>query len=593
MLKKNCILFFLFISLVSRGQKTVLNGNASIAFASFGPLNTDLFLAEADGSNPRPVLPHPELDYNASFSAKGNWIVFTSERNGSPDIFRVHPDGSGLETLIMHPAFDDQGALSPDGKFLAFVSSRSEQADIWVLELSSKKLRNITNHAGGDFRPSWSPDGKWIAFSSDRNSLNPKQTFVTLHSTELYLVRPDGSGLQRITDAQAYAGSPAWSLDGRRLVYYAAEIEDVRKITSPLKRRGTCQVVSLDLQTKERKLLTTAAGEKWSPHFLAGDKVGYTSGGPEGGIEFTTGTAGSRGEFKSPSWSPDGRYMVFHREVSHHWPPVKKSYTLDKEFELVRTGIFPSFTQLGDRLICNDQTAAILRNSVLVMNRDGSNRSILFTDTAKSILAPVWSPKGNKIAFSIGRFFQASQGRSVADLAIIDTNGTNLIILTDSSGNYGFPSWSPDGKQIVFRASGDNKNGLFIINVATKETRALAGSSGKSNLPSWSPDGTRIAFTSNESGDYEIYTTRPDGTDLKRLTNQPGSDAHSSWSPDGKWIAFVSIRGGFKDEALLYPNSTEPSGDIYVMRSDGTGIRRLTDNQHLEGTPAWIPAIKK
>ena len=67
----------------------------TIAFASFAPLNTDIFVADADGSNSRPLLSHLDQDYNASFSRDGKWIVFTSERNGSADIYRVHPDGSG------------------------------------------------------------------------------------------------------------------------------------------------------------------------------------------------------------------------------------------------------------------------------------------------------------------------------------------------------------------------------------------------------------------------------------------------------------------------------------------------------------------
>src|SRR5215210_1704777 len=99
----------------------------AIAFASFAPLNTDLFVAEVDGSNPRPLLAHPGLDYNPSFSRDGKWVVFTSERNASTDIYRVHPDGSGLEMLTRDQAFDDQGTLSPDSKSLAFVSSRSGQ----------------------------------------------------------------------------------------------------------------------------------------------------------------------------------------------------------------------------------------------------------------------------------------------------------------------------------------------------------------------------------------------------------------------------------------------------------------------------------
>ena len=141
----------------------------TVAFASFAPLDTDLFLAEADGSAARPLSPHPDLDYNASFSSDGRWIVFTSHRDGSADIFRVRPDGSGLEKLVDDPSFDDQAVLSPDGRHLAFVSSRSGQADVWTMDLGTKALSNLTNQPGGDFRPEWSPDGRQIAFTSIRD----------------------------------------------------------------------------------------------------------------------------------------------------------------------------------------------------------------------------------------------------------------------------------------------------------------------------------------------------------------------------------------------------------------------------------------
>ena len=157
---KKLTAFFIILGLglvvYGRGgdRRRALESNYTIAFASFAPLNTDLFVADADGNNPRPLLAHPDQDYNASFSRDGKWIVFTSERNGSADIYRVHPDGSGLARLTDAPAFDDQGSLSPDGKILAFISTRSGQADLWVLELATKQLRNLTNQPAGDFRPS-------------------------------------------------------------------------------------------------------------------------------------------------------------------------------------------------------------------------------------------------------------------------------------------------------------------------------------------------------------------------------------------------------------------------------------------------------
>ena len=79
----------------------------TIAIKSYAPYNTDIFVAARDGSNPRPLVPNSALDYNATFSPDGQWIVFTSHRAGSADIYRVHPDASRLERLTDDPAFDD------------------------------------------------------------------------------------------------------------------------------------------------------------------------------------------------------------------------------------------------------------------------------------------------------------------------------------------------------------------------------------------------------------------------------------------------------------------------------------------------------
>jgi Tol biopolymer transport system component len=560
-----------------------------LAFASVGPINADVLIADPDGRNAVPLLPHAGFDGNASFSSDGRWVVFTSDRGGSYDIYRARPDGSALERLVDDRAYDDQAALSPDGKVLAFVSTRGGQADVWTLELATKKLRNLSSHPAGDFRPAWSPDGQWLAFSSDRDSRRTKADFVVRHSFEIYVVRADGTELRRVTQAQKVAGSPTWSADGKRVLFYEAELDEALRITSVTRLRGTTQIATIDLASGERRVLTTGAGEKWSPRFVAADRVAYVSGGPEGGLEFVDGSPGARGEVGVPGWSPDGRRMVFHRDVEPAWPPFQRWQSPDPRFSLVRTGIFPTYAPSGDWLLTNDATGAKLSKDILAMKADGTERSILVRGGDKSALGPAWSPSGDRVAFALGGFFQTALGPAIADIAMVNRDGSGLKVLTDGSGNRGFPSWSPDGNHIVFRAAGGEHQGLFIITVATGEIRPLMTGSRRDNFPAWSPKGDRIAFTRFSDNDYELYTVRPDGTDLRRLTDGPGNDAHCTWSPDGEWLAFTSARGGFKDEAALHPGNPQPYGDVYVMRADGSEVRQLTDTPFEEGTVAWRP----
>ena len=565
---------------------------AGVAFASFAPLNTDIFIANGDGSNAIALAEDPALDSNASFSPDGRWIVFTSTRSGSSDIYRMRPDGSRLERLTDDPSFDDQAAVSPDGETLAFVSTRNGQADIWTLDLKTNAVRIVTHDPAGDFRPTWSPDGKWIAFSSDRDSRKPKMSFVTLHSTELYVVRVDGSQLRRVTSTAAFAGSPSWSPDGKSLLFYEADLDNVQKITSPRRLRGTTQIVGIDLESGERTVFSSGDGEKWSPRWLSSEKIGFVSGGPNGGIEFVDGGKpinGARGEMRNVDWSSDEKRVVFQREVGTQWPPTQTWPSRDARFPLLRTGIFPSFSPSGDRFVVNDRTAGALHNRILVMNADGTQAATLYQEDKRSALAPVWSPGGTRVAFGLGGFFQATTGPSTADVAVVGMDGTGLRVLTDGTGNYGFPSWSPDESRLVYRAAGKDANGLWIVDVETGERSELIRSGGHENFPAWSPKGDRISFTSDQDGDYEIYSIKPDGTDLRRLTNAPGNDAHNAWSPDGEWIVFTSSRAGFKDEAVLHPHNPQPYGDLYVMRGDGTETTQLTDNQFEEGTPAWMP----
>ena len=407
-----------------------------LAFANFGPLNTDIFIADANGNNLRALASTPALEYNASFSNDGKWVAFTSNRNGSSDIYRIHPDGSGLERLTDDPAFDDQAAFSPDGKKIAFVSSRDKQADIFILDIATKKITNLTHHPAGDFRPSWSPDGQTIAFSTDRDSKKPKPVFTVWHSTEIYTIHIDGTGLTKRTSMNAYAGSPSWSPDGKQLVFYEAALQQVRNMNTIMKTGATTQLSVVKLEDNSKRIITADTGEKIFPRWLKDNRIAYLTWLDGGQILFTDGSKGAKGDFDGVSWSPDGKQMLFHRELNGERPPFNKLFSRDKQFQLIRSGVFPSFDPSGTGLICNDKTAGIHHNQIMWMDNDGKNRFILFGDSIKSALAPVWSPDEKKIAFGFGRYFQSLQGPAIGDIAIINKDGTGLKILTDGKGNY-------------------------------------------------------------------------------------------------------------------------------------------------------------
>ena len=505
--------------------------------------------------------------------------------------------------------------MSPNGRSVAFVSSRGGQADIWLLDLESKRLQNLTDHPGGDYRPAWSPDGQWLAFTSDRNSDGARaatplrgtaESFSPRQITELHVVRPDGSGLRRITDGDASVGGAAWSADGTRLAFYEASVVDWRAMNSvlgpPSIPTGTSQIVTMELATGARQMLTSGPGRKYSPKWI-GSAIGYVRGDPDEkrgvrqrvnpvslGISFTDGRKDVPGVYSSVNWAPDGKRMVFHRAIEGTWPPLAPAFSRDPDFRAVRSGVFPSYSRDGRRLMSHTAYAGIFKNNILVMKPDGTDRRIVFEHQTDSALAPVWSPAGDRIAFALGNFFAAGRAGASAHIAIIAADGTGLRMLTDGSGNYGFPSWSPDGTRLVARSAASGFKNLVIIDVATGALTPLTSGPQTDNFPAWSPKGDRILFTSDRDGDWELYTIAPDGKDLKRLTNSPGNDAHATWSHDGNWIAFASARAGFRDEMPVGEGGGQGAGDIFVMRWDGSDVRQLTDDAFEEATPAFAPA---
>ena len=147
--------------------------------------------------------------------------------------------------------------------------------------------------------------------------------------------------------------------------------------------------------------------------------------------------------------------------------------------------------------------------------------------------------------------------------------------LTGASINL-LPSWSPDGKTIVFSSFRENTGAhLFTVDVATQKVKPLVLTGDFATGAAWSADGARLVFSSSHNDNSDVYVAAADGTGARRVTDARGIDISASWSPDGKRIAFVSERAG--------------TPQIYTMNADGSDVRRITFQGNYNQEPAWSP----
>src|SRR5712691_2691217 len=215
------------------------------------------------------------------------------------------------------------------------------------------------------------------------------------------------------------------------------------------------------------------------------------------------------------AFSPDGKQLVF---VSTRGAGIAHLWTMDLKTRRAKMLSLIAFS--SDR------------GSTLPFAHGRWERlqlaDVIYHDDRRNVLAPQWSPRGDKILFGVGVFnaffngfhglFLKPEDRSEggAQIAIINSDGSGFHEGTRGPNNNGFPSMAPDGKRFVYRSFGPEGDGLKIMNVETKAVTMLT--KGYDNFPLWSPRGDLIMFSRAAQGDSEIYTIKPDGSGVKRLT---------------------------------------------------------------------------
>ena len=238
------------------------------------------------------------LTHNAVAQPNGRIAFVHRNDAGERVIVTLRPDGTHVRRIA---AGTGQPAYSAEAGKIAYRCGRARRRDICVVGADGSRPRHVTSDRKSDKMPSWSPDGRWLAFARGASSGK--------HPSNIFIIRPNGTGLKRITHCYRRCIRPSWSPDGKRIAYVDSS-NDVDGCTCwvHLKRHFTRDV-------SDRWAFSPP---QWSPNgrrivFDWGDRRLYLvdtdgSDNPEQITDFASVT---------PDWSPDGRWIVFSRKRTH------------------------------------------------------------------------------------------------------------------------------------------------------------------------------------------------------------------------------------------------------------------------------------
>jgi TolB protein len=229
------------------------------------------------------------------------------------------------------------------------------------------------------------------------------------------------------------------------------------------------------------------------------------------------------------------------------------------------------------------------RLQVYVMHADGTRQRPITKPPKGAVYpaAPRWSPEGERIVYvAVG---------SSGQLYLMRADGTGVRRVTHDGWDYNYPAWSPNGRRIAFVRGNASGSGVWAMNVNGTDLRRLTDVPSDAS-PAWSPDGSMIAFQRfvdgvgiaiwlmDADGDNQVQLTTPLTTSIREQ-----NDWRPDWSPSGDWIAFERQFGRVDCDQR---DCGARTSDIYVIRVDGTSLRRLTKSGDTV-EPRWSPDDKR
>ncbi len=451
--------------------------------------------------------------------------------------------------LTSVPGLQAEPALSPDASQVAFVSDEGGTPHVWLVDANGAATLQLTSGDDPDHDPAWLYDGSAILFTRVREGRQGIWRVPRLGGVATLLV--------------ADAADPAVSPDGSRLAF-------VREVAPSAEPR----VFVAPLRSPERATqVTTDAGGLW--------------------------------EHRHPVWSPDGRLLCYH---AHHalWtvsPDGGKAERLTLDNESARHPVWSSDGKAVYYTSGREGTIALWKVDVgrhslqrmtlgsgpegdASVSRDG--KTLVYSTNLEDYNIVV-----HEIASGVERTFGT---RRVEQMPRFTRDGSAAIFISDrvdsrdelweqsladgvqsadarrvtrhETGDVVHPAVSLDGRWIAYYRVAEGQRDIYVVSREGVSPVQFTTGPASDIQPGWSRDGSKLAFTSDRDGRFHIWVGpiangRPAGP-ARQVTRGPAREMAPEWSPDDAWIAYTS-------------EPTASNGDVWVMRSDGSGTpRRVT-----------------
>lgn len=231
----------------------------------------------------------------------------------------------------------------------------------------------------------------------------------------------------------------------------------------------------------------------------------------------------------NPRWSPDGTKLSLVVRAEGGDNRIAVMDADGSNLTILANGEFQDWSPDGTKMVFMGRRTLPGTGGIFVMNSDGSNITRLTIESNFYDDHPRWSPAGDKIAF------ERMLPETNSEIYVMNTDGTDVVNISNTQADDRNPSWSPDGTKLAYVYMQQ----IFVMNADGSNKVSVHDDSVNPTMVNWSPDSQQFVFemVDRESSccNNEIWTMNVDGTNLQKITTDPASDDQAVWSLNAPW----------------------------------------------------------